>query len=389
MHQQLDLKNTLFCNILVIFLTLMVSSCQSNLEIAGDKHQTSTEKWHALAKYSSTTLAPFNLIITAKFDHSNISSKMAVRFTEVKLSNRTTPFNINLIEPSFSNKYICTPLCSQLTEYLQENNNRISDDTLLSLYFKKHEFELFQFYSDMFILGDQLERLAKENPDNLYNYLQWISKSELSANSLIAFTLLLNEKLTVEKYQDFINNPPIIYPSVETNIVASPENNWLENNSIPPEVALLSQSSSSIDESGTQQENPSPDDDWVAQSEIASPESTFPNELWEISPLVSENKHWAPMNNSPSKNWFEPADNKLEIKDTVCSYNENYFGIVQSISQEEIHVWVLGQAKIKQDDIVSNPESGELFKEKIKSIFIPINKLKTFSLSDISLCELS
>lgn len=360
----------------------MISSCQSSLDIASDKHQTSAEKWYALAQYSSTTLAPFSLKVTAKLSHFNSLPEMDLRFTEIKLSNETTPFTINLLAPDFENKYICTPVCIQLVEYLidhkVDDNPKLNSDTALSQYFKKHEFELFQFYSDMFILGDQLARLAKEDPVNLDSYLQWLSNTAESSFTLSAFTQLFKEKLTIELYKEFLNNPTnIIY------ILGISQNNNL----------LLGNEQTSPQQVSKKTANP--DDLW--SSEPSSPEvKLWSNELspaemtlWSFQPSSPEMKLWTSIINVSPKSWFEPAVHKLDIKDTVCSYRENYFGIVQSVSLENVSVWVLGQAKIKQDGIVSNPEEGELFKESIKSTFIPINELKKFSLLDVSLCELN
>ncbi|MDX2370427.1 MAG: hypothetical protein QNK36_18825 [Colwellia sp.] len=359
----------------------MISSCQSSLDIASDKHQTSAEKWHALAQYSSTTLAPFSLKVTATLSDLNSLSNTDLRFTEIKLSNKTTAFTINLLAPNFENKYICRPVCIQLVEYLRDNNiadnPKLNGDTALSQYFNKHEFELFQFYSDMFILGDQLDRLAKEDPTNLDRYLQWLAKTAESSISLSTFTQLFKEKLTLELYQYFINNPPAIYPNNALHIIASPENNWaLETND------SFVENETSFSQNRTNK-TVNPDDLW--SNELSPPEG----KLWSSKLPPPEGNLWASIKTSSSKSWFESTDNTLDIKDTVCSYNENYFGIVQSVSLEKVNVWVLGQAKIERDGIISNPDEGELFKENIKSIFIPVNELKQFSLSDMSLCELN
>lgn len=95
---------------------------------------------------------------------------------------------------------------------------------LLIKYFDKHEFELFRF-TVTYILNDQLAMLNNENNAQLASYLYYLSRDENTFATLKEFIVLLYEKISIQNYRQFINDPQnsakVMVTDYKPSIIAS------------------------------------------------------------------------------------------------------------------------------------------------------------------------
>lgn len=72
----------------------------------------------------------------------------------------------------------------------------------------------------------------------------------------------------------------------------------------------------------------------------------------------------------------------------VCSYSDNKFGRVSKMSDSNIQVELIGQAKLLQDGILYDLEEGALFNGANQAItFLPLQGSQSFSRLNIAMCQ--
>jgi len=374
--------NHFYKKVILFFCVLTLTACQSKMAIDGKKHQTAGEKWVALAQYSSSTLDQYGIKITTSLSVDERDSAINFILGDIRLSNKETNFTINLLAPSFENKYICTPICVQLVEYSKFSDNDSS--TLLSKYFSKHEFELFKFYSDLFILEDQLKLLAQINNELLDDYLLWLSRNNISMKTFSEFTQFFSNKLTEKSFESYIREPNRqgdVAPNMFTENLDkksqglfvteeqhwsnkkfnSPEDDWSDKPFNSPEAIWLKK------EGNNEIKYLSPDDLWTIKTNL----------LQEKLSLTKANKH---------NLWLELKKIPLKTGDVACTFQDNYFGVVDSISSQQVTIAIRGQSKKITDGVIFDVDSGELFKSNSIVSFIPKNESIVFSIHDVTRC---
>jgi len=330
-----------------------MTACQTTLKQAGEAHQTAGEKWYALGQYASSTLTSYGVTVTAKLNVDN-DDPNGVGFVigDIGLSESEDNFSVDLLRPNFEHKYICTPVCTQLVEYL--NDAKKNSDTLLTKYFDKHEFELFEFYGDIYVLDDQLALLAQINATLVDDYLHLLIKSNNQFDTLKEFSAFLREKINKNAYQHFVKNPYVEYAKFTNNYFITPDQHWASDAQL--DLSLQN-----------------PNLDWA--NVFSSPEI----DIWTIPDHQKDRGH---------NSWLVAKAAYFGPGDTVCSYQENYFGIVDSISTGQVELTVIGQSKMLIDGAIMDAKEGELFHESANGNFLPVNIRKTFSLTDVARCTL-
>ncbi|MFT5852082.1 MAG: hypothetical protein ACI87J_002058 [Colwellia sp.] len=342
MYQFKSIKH--FYNIVIIALLF---GCQTPIENAGSEHKLVGEKWSALSGYAKSHLTSFDLTISARLAITPSIGNNQFKLTDFKLSKNTNVFNIDLLMPKFEHKYICMPECMQLIEY---NKKSTSDgQTALSSYFEKYEFELFKFYGDLYILNKQIELINNKYNGTLVVYLNWLNDQNYSFTSLNDFFSFLTTSLTISEIDKFISEPSRLYSSKS-----------------------MIQPSNSIEK------------DWISPSILTndipelSEEIILPDASWPVNhSIVVQNKISS----------FQSVK-KLSVGKVVCSFTNNYFGIVLSFDKEEAKVLVKGQAKQINDGIIAELEAGALLNEKLDYFFTPLHEEILLSKSQLFSCEI-
>jgi hypothetical protein len=332
-----------------LLILLMLVSCQSAVQQVGEQHKTAVDKWQALANYAASDLLNYGLIITTKLTIRDIEDQARYQFIDIKLATNEDPFNINMLTPSFDQKYICSPKCVQFNEYFTTRGENAY--TLLSAYFAEEEFRLFQFYADIVLLNDQLALLSEISPDHLTAYLNWLGSQQKSFDALASFSNYLEQVLSIESYRYFIEHPVYIQSAESAkhylHLSQSPESQWGADDpelSEPPETAA-----------------------WLDQEPM-------------------ENKAIFRPVKQVESTWRQAQLLTVEVGDNVCSYLENKFGVVTAITGNEIEVALTGQIKTIADGLIKNMSPGSLFQLVEGVNFYPVQELQIFLKKDIAPC---
>lgn len=343
----------------------MLMGCQTQIKVAGEDHRTVTEKWYELSRYAESRLPEFGVTLTSQLSLLNDKGKKSYILKNLKLQKKENHFNINLLTPLFKNKFICTPVCMQLLEY-----DRISTDkgaTLLKQYFDHHEFELFKFYGDIYLLNKNLDDLISLEPSFVREYLQYLASKNETHDSIDAFHQYLSRALSAAEYRYYLENRTPLKQKLQLSKW------WSERGAI---------------------NSNSEKKDW--NLEYGNDGQVAENVLWVLS-TNKESKKWSSIDKKTSQqeenrerlaNWKTALKTVIQPGDTVCSFQSNLIGTVVSRSQKAIKVNLFGEAKRIVNGIIMDVDAGFLFGEKQEVSFLPIQKSEIFSFNDIAVCNL-
>lgn len=395
--------------IFISWVVLGMSACQSTLDIAGGEHKVVTEKWLALSKYAESNIEKFGVTITAQLANTNDNK---FRLTNFRINTLATKQDINLLTPYFENKYICSPRCYQLIEYV--NFTGENGATLLTNYFDRHEFELFKFYGDIYLLNKQLRKLAEFDEPLLKNYLLLLAYQSISFESAKEFIQFLTHSLTINALERFAEDPEDLFFHMLKRYKVINDGLVMSNSSEQDEWADVSKELDDWSDDPTKEsdhwvEVSSEQDEWVGAS-IEQDKWTILTEPPELALLnnaiIQPDTVW--VNESPEQHfsgkdmdakvalatdtaplyWLTAKENPILVGHNVCSFKESFFGVVIAKSDDKVTVNILGQAKIISEGIVYPANAGDLFTMAENLYFIPLTEKRTFDKSDIASCSI-
>jgi hypothetical protein len=351
------MKNKYYKRALVFGLSLsLLPGCQTPIEHAGNEHRLVVDKWRELSKYAESELVKYKFLVNAKLtlikdeDEDEVEDEVEVededevedevededeveyQLTDITLSASENNFNINLLWPSFNNKYVCSPVCKQLVEYT--NTKEKEGSTLLDQFFTKHEFEFFKFYGELYHLNWQIIELESIQIDSVELFLSSIVNKKQNFATLSEFSQYLTENITADAFTKFINDPlSTLYNEDD-------------------EIEL-------IDETAL----------WLTNSTDSIIKPIKP-----IKPIKKD-----------SQVVQHQANN---VGDKVCTYQQNTYGNIISIKGQNAAVMVIGQAKQFTDGIIGDYDDGYLFYEHTQDIrFIPVKKMSILPLINLFMCD--
>jgi hypothetical protein len=344
---------------------VLLFACQTELKIAGNNHQLVGAKWRALAVYAESKLIKHGITISAKLVVVNSEGNEEFRLRKIKFSYSADVFNVDLLVPSFEQKYVCDPKCYQLLEY--KSGDGRSGETMLTHFFNQHEFELFKFYGDLVLLSEKLETVHRSSGALLGYYLKSLTDEKYSFESTEDFIAFLDKALNEESFVSFINDPNSQNSSFLKSYAVSPDDGW----DLDTDVALeLNSTNSENGENLTIEE----DDIWLS-SDIDSPEVVF------YQAIVNEQENTI-------NSWLNAKSLPIEIGENVCSYENNLFGIVTSLTNQDVVVELLGQGKMLTEGILQDLPSGGLFSNYEGFSYIPMADSISLSIVDVATCYL-
>jgi len=382
--------------------------CESTLDIAGGEHKTVTDKWRALSTYAESNIENYGVTITARLA---VDANNNFKLTHFKISNQPSKQDINLLAPNFEDKYICSPVCYQLLEYV--NFTGKNGTTLLTNYFDRHEFELFKFYGDVQLLNKEIAKLARHDQQLFKSYLISLAHQGTSFEVAKEFTQFLTSTLTLPTLENFANNPEEVFSHFlknyqiknkkQWNKVNSEQDGWTGVNTEQNEWTGINTEQEQWTGVNTEQNDwtgvSTEQEQWTASTE--GPESAWSNEttvypeatwLREVSiqaPLIDSIKTTNDQSLDESQlSWQLAQTYPIEIGQNVCSYQDNFFGVVTAISFDQVAVNLLGQAKRINEGIVAPAEKGDLFTLTDNLYFLPLTDKKSFKKSDVASCAL-
>ena len=328
--------------ITLLVIILVISACSAKLVGVSDEHALVVSKWKGLATYAKVEHMNLPFIITAELGVSESSDQLILK--NIKIKQRAANNEINLLDPSFTNKVICLPHCIHLTEYIH-----VTNETLLDNYFSTYEFNLFNFYGKFFLLTDTIQKLA-HSTDHFDLYIAWLMAQQPQHNQLAEFVVYLNHSMTEQAYFEFINTPGNKF------VHFFPKK-------IPHELIEL---------------------------EVSQP---LENLNWDMINENSEIATWQANDINNNQNELSTiAFNKqsklaIDVGDTVCSYSSNSFGAVYAVKGNKVIVQLIGLLKLKVDGQYITAAQGNIFSLNEPYQYFPLTGKKEFSIQDIARCQ--
>lgn len=359
-------------SVLIVSIGLILSACQTHQEKIATQHFESIQKWKALAKYARNSLDEYGIIVTTQ---PSLSQGRFV-LTNFAFSKSESLTKINLLNPRFEHKYICSPICSQLNEYVAISEAR--GNTLLNEYFKHHEIDLFHLYGDLFHLNKRLENLKALNSEGLNAFLNYTAQQGLSFSSPKSFSKFLQRQLSDDAYTRFLERPE----SADQHIQASnTEAHWyIQHQRYDGNLELAKWDAAEA--SATENSH------WVQTSED--------DRFWATGTTTHEH-HWETLKTRSvvhadatiQASWREAALREVSVNDSVCSFQDNLFGVVDTIDKNFATVLLGGQAKLVSDGVILDVKAGALFSGDQELSFLPLDRYQTLKLSEIVVCDIN
>jgi hypothetical protein len=343
-----------------ICIVLLVSGCSSQMGNVSDDFKVSLEKWTALSRFSESFLeeTPFKVLVSIT---RNNNINQGLKFNGFRLSRHESPFEINLLAPNITSKYICNPNCVYLSELVILNNSKL--DVVSNIYFEANEFELFEFYSKLYQLNSKVEKYTRVNDPLFIRYLDWLSSSNPAIDKLSDFVSYLEQALNEESFIDFVNNPKKRFIAMDNAL--SENKSWtnldpLENKSWTNLDPLENKSWTNID----------------LLSSVNWSDETIP---WDSPSPVPEIKI--------ASQQSQQDEHPMGIDDVVCIGTLNQFGLVTQVIGHEIKVAIQGELRVFTDGLLSNAKPNRIIDLSGKVNFVRINKTNTFPLNELTQCD--
>lgn len=358
--------------LLNISISVFLAACSTPIKQAGEEHATAIGKWNELARYAETKFINYPVAITAQLALVKQDAAHAYQLRNIQLSKKENSYTINLLAPNFEHKYICSPICYQLLEYVE--NSPTSGSTLLNEYFALHEFELFSFYGELYKMNEKLDQLSRYNASGLNDYLHYISHENRQFQALDSFASYLSDHLDIANYQAFLDDPKAKTLREKSSQVGSIFKQALDANagwsypsaSKSPEIHLW------------QHLQAGETSNWMLL-----PESNN----WLASDFKPKHAKELPSDNVVSGAWLMAKNIDLQPNSYVCSYSDNKFGRLARMSNNNVEVELIGQAKLLQDGILYDLEEGALFNGHPSISFLPLQGTQSFSSLNVAMCQ--
>lgn len=345
---------------------LALAGCSTPVKRAGTEHEVAITKWNELARYAETALRNYPLAITAQLGFADPKDRTRFQLKNIRLSKKDNSYNINLLDPVFAHKYICTPVCDQLLEYMPLSED--SGSTLLNQYFSTHEFELFAFYGELFKLNEKIQQLKQINATEISDFLDYLIDERQHFSELASFSEYLSERLSEDHYRDFLSDPAAKavqqhtrYLSAHFKLALKPGEHWQQSSAA------------------------------AAESQSWLPPGGEEAKAWK-SGAGAELRHWNSGHAAQASVldlWQLAKNQPIDPGAYVCSYTDNKFGRVTRVTLDKVSVELLGQAKVLQDGVIFDTPQGALFSPGPEPVsFLPLNGSQEFSLHDVAACQM-
>lgn len=355
--------------LLGIFMSVLIG-CQSQLAKTGQSHKLAVDKWQALANYATSELVNHDVTITARLQLTQKGMNVGHNLVDIKLSTVEHMDEINMLSPQFLMKYACHSQCALLAEYVPAPF--MLEHSLLINYFSDYEFELFKFYADIMLLNERINHLAELNPELVTIYLKAIVNRNIDFNSLSEFSAFLESMLSTDKIAMFAENQKILLNGTPWGDKFNKR--WKMLAAIPDTLWQVTASSA---EDLWQLKTPTAEDLW----QLDTPQ---PSDSWQIFSPFSD----AQLTASKTTDWYNAQKSIYKVGDSICSFNDNIFGVVSAMYANNVSVTAIGQAKLINDGIVSESTKGILFVPEEDIYFAPLDEVRTFNKDDLAVCEI-
>ncbi|AEP30355.1 hypothetical protein [Brumicola nitratireducens] len=360
--------------LLVVALFTVLNACTSHIEQVGEKHKEAAQKWKEMANYVSSDLPEFGYTITADIQLNQSASGKQFELTNIQFATNQQTSTLDLLRPQFEFKYICIDSCVQLTEYTQTNLQfdeqaikNVQEGSFLAKQLQRYEFELFDFYAALFVLNDNLMNLVTRDQSSFDSYLYYLVDQDFQAKTFKEFSAYAKKVLSLSAFNEYLTDPVVQYQSTYNRLYGRPTpSDTVKFKGLVTADERLIKNTDFITE----------DELMIANASLISEDQA--SKTWQEPATVTlVQSHWSVVNQLP-----------ITLGNTVCSYAQNYFGIVKSMGEQDVSLLVQGQAKQFADGVLLDIEQGSLFSSAMQVSFVPMAEDLVLLKSDLAPCTL-
>ncbi|MFT4928202.1 MAG: hypothetical protein ACI8WB_004321 [Phenylobacterium sp.] len=412
-----------------------LSGCMSTLDalnpLADNKpdqpevfmYQTSKDGWQRAAFRQNDLFNRYELKIFASVNWKKRSDAATYTFDAIQIADQSDAYAINLLHPQFDGKMACGWYCEYVD--LPITQPMVGAYTMLDKIYQSRQPELLNFYASLTQLN---ERLISIDPRYLHlmpDIIARIAAMKIEFDSLAHVIGFLNDYFDELNFEtEFANKPAldgIIASHRSAGSAFASDEQYIEDtgtviiNTLPdprlPEPRQQQQNMPRYSRESAQYLNaPNPDRALLESFQTSSPmphmaQSRQTNRR-PVSTQLSGGSYYpqpAPPSAGGSNNnsgaqikgsaedslWTGLSQEEVNVGQLVCSYEDNYFGRVQSIEGETVNVAIQGQAKAVKDGMFINAAIGILFQASADFSYLQTEDFIAFAAHQVAPCNLS
>jgi hypothetical protein len=313
--------------LLILFLVTLLAGC-NNLNQAATQFDQKVIAWKSLAASSTSALKQHGLRISASPIWQETTLGKKYMLTDFSFTAPIDDYRLNLVTPSFSNKYICHWYCELLNEVRVDKIP--GNFTYLTKLYNANEAELVNFYSQLIMIEEFIytTKLTDQALALKFDQLTLINAKFQSLPALI------------DHLKNFLNTEQSIFQQIalEQKKESTPSNNKVINADLPPTAP-------------------------------ASTADLITVQTDQVNDLV-------------------PDLPKISLNQLVCSYQSNYFGRTVEQADDKVAISLIGQAKKELNGQTINLPPNTLYAAPGQFQYVELDGIKIFDRSDIIACNI-
>ncbi|MGS2720625.1 hypothetical protein [Paraglaciecola aestuariivivens] len=380
---------------LIVLATLLAIGCTSNIEKVGEKHKTAAQKWKAMAEYADSELPSYGYTITAEIKLGESGNQPRFELDKFKFDLAEQASTVDLLRPEFDFKFVCKKTCIQLTEYIKTQKSddaqaidNIEEGSFLAKQLKQYEFQLFDFYAKLFLLNENIQSLANSQPEQFSDYLYYLVEQKTQKSTPQDFVSYATRVLSKSAFEAFLTDPVAQQVSrynrafldqkfgrstIASKHAVTPSLGWISKEQVLND-GIVSTDSDVPAEIADIDMQPSHNDGILLMTAKTQDEMFI--ESLNFSAPNPESRYWQGLTSSRSTTsfWDKVRDLPISSGSSVCSYNENYFGVVKLLEKSSVLVQVNGKAKQYTDGVLKDIAPGSLFRSGSDIEFLPMSE---------------
>jgi len=375
-------------------LCLLFTGCQSKIDRVGQGHAKEVIKWQELARYAGNELKPLGITVTAEVEIIPSQAGNSFSIVNVKLNRNINKTQIDLLSPTFAEKFACGKKCENLSIY---NESFDKQETQLTNFFLVKEGAFFEFYGNLTVFNETLAYYHASSPDVLTKYLNWMMSQNESSKSLSEFLKYLDDFLTEDNLLAFAKSgfispfeddlSPTFLAADNIDLPNSDEQNYIERGIEPDSAWLLETDNQNNDLISNEADFKIPSDDWSLDEVILEDNELTPDMLLHLNLLNEQNNSLA-TSYSKVESWQQAINREVQVGSAVCTFLDNTFGIVKMLIGNKVTIELIGQARTVIDGMKETPDSGHLFSGAETFYFEEVKTEKVYLLSDVAVCDI-
>ena len=353
-------------------LILLLGACTSTMDESAQQHAKDVKKWKELASYAGDELKYWDYTVTAEIKVDMDGEQKQFKLADVKLGNKSLTKRIDLLSPEFAEKFVCGEECEFVSLY---KGSEGINPTALSQFFEASEGQFFRFYGKMLNVNEKLKLYRETVPNYLKMLLVRVIHTNKSYDSELEFIDELSSLLEEENFRRFIETDTL--DGQEKRIVMEDITTDLPTEN-PHMDGLPWNNGSDVQENRVSQFDlhyadpmESTEDESIMLAFVEREEQELLNSQFRVETLKSARAV------------------VINVGDTVCTFSDNRFGEVESITGDDLMVKLVGTAKMIVDGLKTEAPEGYLYGNLQNVHFVRLHGSDIYNRSDLSACNIN